>query len=222
MNADLEVIEAVSRAADRVKRRGRFGELELSNKIVLSIKPVPPLMLNAVNKEFEPPPPPKVYIEEKGREEENPNDPTYIKLLEKLEEANNEAINNMVLALGTAVKSVPDGFFPPENDGWIASVEFAFSLSGKNITIERNDPIQRYLCWLRYYALETSLDAALVNILPMQLTGIQEGEVQEVVDSFRSVQGRGTDTERETAPGSQNGNSANRATRRSRARDRGA
>lgn len=216
MNKELESIDAVSRAIDRVKRVGRGATFELSNGIVLAIKSVPPFLVQAVQNEFKPPTPPKVMIEEKGREEENPNDPAYLRALEELSEKQDLAVNDLFLAAGTSVVSVPEGYFKPEDDDWIAVVEFAQNITGTKIQIDRDDKVKRYLHWLRFYALETGGDIALATSLPMQLAGIREGEVDEVMDAFRSLPGRRADSEGGAETGSQNGHTANRAARRSR------
>lgn len=216
MNKEIESIDAVSRAVERVKRVGRGAEFELSNGIILKIKSVPPFLVQAVQQEFKTPRPPKVYIEEKGREEENPNDPEYLRTLQELEEKQDLAVNDLFLGAGTTVLSVPEGYYLPEQDEWIDVVEFAQNITGKEIHIERNDKIKRYLHWLRFYALETGGDIALATSLPMQLAGIREGEVEEVMESFRGFPGRGTDTESSAPTGNSNGHTANRAARRSR------
>lgn len=214
MNKELDAIDAVSRAVDRITRHGRFAEFTLSNGIILALKPVPPLLIQAISQEFEQPAPPKVWMEEKGRDEENPNDPEYAKLIEKLEEEQNQAVNDLLLGVGTSIKFVPEGFFRPEEDGWVQKVKFAASIAHKELEIEEADEIKRYLCWLRFYAFETSGDAALAVNLTLQLGGIREGEITEVLESFRSLPERGADTERPPETGSQNGNRTNRAARR--------
>lgn len=216
MNREMESIDTVSRAVDRITRSGRFAEFTLTNGIVLNLKPVPPLLIQAVSQEFVTPDPPVVYIEEKGRNEPNPNDPEYQRQLEKLSEDQNMATNNLVLAIGTSVKSVPEGYYLPEQDEWIANIEFASRISGKELKIDREDNIQRYLCWLRFYALESLGDMVLVQSLPGQLAGIREGEVDEVLESFLSLPARRTDNGSEVEAGHQNGDTANRRTRRAR------
>lgn len=216
MNREMESFDTVSHAVDRISRKGRFAEFTLTNGIVLSLKPVPPLLIQAVSQEFVTPDPPVVFIEEKGREEPNPNDPNYRRQLEKLDEDRNMATNNLVLAIGTSVKTVPDGYYRPEQDEWIANIEFASKVAGKELKVDREDEIQRYLCWLRFYALESLGDMVLVQSLPTQLTGIREGEVDEVLESFLSLPERGTNNNGSTETGNKNGNTANRATRRAR------
>jgi hypothetical protein len=216
MQEENNAIDAVSRAVDRITRIGRFAEFELSNGIVLTMRPVPPLLLQAVNNEFPVPDPPVVYMEEKGRDEPNPNDPAYQKELERIAEAQDLAVNDLTLAVGTSVKSVPEGYFPPESDEWIEQVEFANRIVGIDVHIEHSDKTKRYLHWLRFYAMETASDIALVRGLPMQLAGIREGEIEEVIESFQRLPERGTDNSGQTEAGSSNGHSNNRAARRAR------
>jgi len=214
LHDEMQAVDAVQRAADRVHRRGRFGDFELSNGIILGLKPVAPLLLNAVQEEFTPPDPPKVYMEEKGRDEPNPNDPAYLAEVERLSNEQSMAVNNMLLAAGTVCKSVPEGYFAPEDEGWIEQIAMAGEVTGRPIEIHTDQKIKRYLCWLRYYALETNADIAILTSLIIQLGGITEGEVESAIESFRRLPERGPDTSSEIEAGNQNGNSANRASRR--------
>lgn len=188
-----EAIDVVARAVDRIKRRGRFAEFRLTNGIVLKMKPVPPLLLSAIQSEFKPPKPPMVMNTDKGREEENPNDPTYLREMEEFVARQDAATNDLVLAIGTEVISVPEGYYLPEQDNWIAKIEFANRLTGVELIIDRDDPVKRYLQWLRFYAIETTTDGAMAAGIPMQLIGIREGEVEEVIDYFRDLQTRSPD-----------------------------
>lgn len=220
MREELESIELVARAVDRITHKGRFAEFKLSNGIVLNLRPVAPLLLQAISNEFKTPPPPMWNNPEKDREEPNPNDPRYLKEIEELTLKQYDAINNCLLGVGTSVKEIPEGYFPPESDNWIASVEFTSSIAGKKVHID-TEGIQRYLCWLRFYALETSMDVIVATSLVTQLGGIKEDEIEEIAESFRGLPERGADTDSPVETSNSNGDTANRATRRAGARDRG-
>lgn len=222
MQLEIDSMEAASRAVDRIYRKGRFAEFTLDNGIVLSIKSVPPLLLDSVLSEFPDPEPPKIWMEDLGREEPNPGHPDYAKALKEAGDARDLAVNNVVLAVGTSVKSVPEGYFRPEEDGWVAGVQYAAKVAGKELQVEPadGDSAARYLQWLRWYACETGMDVALVQSLPYHLAGIREGEVDEVIESFRSNSEGGSDTSGEAETGSSNGNRDNRAARRSSSRAR--
>lgn len=216
--SEFEAVEIISRAVDRIGKKGRYATLELTNGIVLRLKSIPPFLIQAVNQEFKTPSPPKVFIEEKGREEENPNDPNYLKLLDDLASEQQLAYNNLILGTGTEVDSIPEDYFPPESDEWIEQVEFAANLVGKKLHIEKEDRIKRYICWLKFYALETTNDSFLCNNLPLMLWGVREGEIDEVVEYFQRLPERRAHSEGETPSGSSNGHTDNRATRRASAR----
>lgn len=218
MLEEIDAIEAASRAIKRITRNGRFAEFELENGIVLHLKTVPPLLLTAVQAEFKYPEPPNVMIEEKGRNEPNPNDPGYIKECEEVDLARNLAINDVVLAVGTAFKSAPEGYFGPDEQDWESPVMFASGVAGKTLDIEpkEGDRTKRYLQWLRFYALETNIDVALATSLPYQLAGIREGEVEEVIESFQRNAQWGSDNGGEAPTSGSNRNQPNRAARRTR------
>ena len=220
MNEEFERAELVARAVDRITKHGRFADFTLSNGIILTIKPVPPYLAQAVLNEFKEPEVPVVDMPEKGRKEPNPNDPEYLKAMQEHSEKQDKAINDLFLSIGTVVKSIPEGYFPPDSDEWVKQVEFAGKIAGTNLKIDTTDSLKRYLFWLRFYAIETGSDAAILGSMAYIIGGIREGEVQEVIDSFRGVSERGADTELAPAPISENGHTANRADRRSRARDR--
>lgn len=222
MQQEIAAIEGASRAMQRINIHGRKADFRLENGIVLEIKTVPPLLLNAVAAEFPDPEPPTIFIEELGRNEPNPNHPDYEKALAANAEARDLAVNNVVLAAGTKVKEIPEGMYGPEDEGWVEGVNFANKMSGIDVKVEPldGDKSIRYLQWLRFYAMETSMDIALAQSLSFQLAGIREGEIDEVFESFRNSTQRGTDIPSETPPGDSNGDTDNRAARRSRSRAR--
>jgi len=219
MNEELKAIDVVDDVL-KIVRRGRFAEITLKNGIVLGLKPLPPLLTQAIGARFQTPKPPKMWIEEKGREEENPNDPEYLRELQRIEDEQDLAVNDLVMGAGTHVISVPEGYFMPEEKGWEEPVLFACELSGVELHIDDSSPTKRYLCWLRFYALETAADVALVSSLPLQLGGIREGEVDAAMESFHGVSSRRTNIENPSETGSENGNTQNRAGRRAGARNR--
>ena len=55
MNEEFERAELVARAVDRITKHGRFADFTLSNGIILTIKPVPPYLAQAVLNEFKEP-----------------------------------------------------------------------------------------------------------------------------------------------------------------------
>lgn len=220
MQEDLSTIAAVSNAIQRLVRKGRDAEYTFANGIVLKIKPVPPYLLMALDNEFPDPEPPKIFMEEKGREEPNPSDPGYLLALAENENRKALAVNNLVLAIGTEFVSVPEGMYGPEEDGWLKNLEIVAKITGKTLDFDLEDPISRYVAWCRFYALESSTDITIATGLTYNLTGIREGEVASILAGFQSGDERGADSNGNVPGVGENGNQPNRPARRASARNR--
>lgn len=186
--------------------------LVLSNGIVLKVKPMPPMLLNSVSNSIPMPEVPKVFLEEKGRDEPNPNDPYYLQAVNDRQTALSMAIMNTILYACTEVIEVPQGVYKVEDEGWLPLPRMA------KIQFDPDDKIERYLTWLRSYAVATMQDMNNIQTLPLMLAGITEGEVDDVMESFRSGETPGTDNPVPTEVGSLNGNNVHDDTPRPRAR----
>lgn len=156
----------------------------LSSGIVLRIKPVPPLALRRAVTSVPPPAVPIVYIESKGREEPNPNDPDYLKAVQEYEQNQILRMTDVLFFLGTAIESIPDGLEGPEGDEWIAELEVL------NLPVDKDNKYKRYLSWLTDYALMTERDIAKTVTKCLGVSGVTEVEVQRAVAAFRSAKER--------------------------------
>lgn len=210
-----EGIKAASRAFQHQKNPVP-DELTLSNGIRLRIKPIPPMLLNSVSNSIPMPKVPKTWIEEKQRDEENPNHPDYIESLNERQTKITLATINLIIYACTEVIETPSNVWGLESDRWIPLVTMA------GIDFDREDEVQRYITWMRCYAISTIDDLTRVQTVPMQLAGITEAEVTEVMESFRSGEERGADSELPPEQPSSNGNHVADAGPRPRSRARGA
>jgi hypothetical protein len=190
-------------------------ELVLSNGIILGIKNIPPLLINSVSNSIPEPDMPVTYIEEKDRDEPNPNHPAYIKAMEKRDAELNLATINLILYAGTELKHLPKGIPGPDEDDWVLLAEMA------GIHFDPTNKIQRYLAWLRSYALATLKDLEQAQTLPLMLAGVTEVEVAKIENSFRGGEERGTDSSNPITLGSENGNNVQKPNRRTRRTNRG-
>lgn len=181
-----EAIKAAGKAAKR-EPNSLPREINLSNGIVLKVRPMPPMLLNSVANSIPEPEVPKVFMEDKGREEPNPNHPDYIKAVAEYNSKVAMATMNLIFYACTSIKEIPDGLLKPEDDDWVEMATMA------KISFDREDKAERYIAWLRCYALETISDLNQAQTIPLQLAGITESEVQEAVDAFRSGEGRDSD-----------------------------
>lgn len=220
MQEDLQVIDKVSKVLATATRTERGAEVVLSNGITLEVKAVPPMLVDALNAEYAPPDAPMWLNPDKGREEPNPNDPDWVRAVEKLENQRQDAVNNLVLAAGTKLKlPLPEGRVGPENDEWLEIVKLTAELTGKDIEVPTEPGIKRYLAWLRYYAIETGTDFGLVMNLVLELAGISEQEVTEALNKFRGDPVGSADSGLPTIGPGNNGHPNNRAGRRARQRN---
>lgn len=174
--ADVKTASAIADSA-----KPRSNTVELTNGIVLRIVPVPPLAMREVSIQVKPPEVPTVWMEDKQRDEPNPNDPDYLKALVEYSQRQVEMLTNIMLCLGTQVAEVPEGVDKPEDNDWIERIEFL------GLHIDTSNKYQRYLSWLRYYALTSGPDISSIVRTVMQNSGTTEEEVQAIIKSFRSV-----------------------------------
>jgi hypothetical protein len=130
---------------------------------------------------------PMVYITDRDRSEPNASDPAYRKAysahLLRLIERQYE----VMIATGTEVVSVPDGF-PGVDDDWRSR------LLGVGVRLS-DRPERRYVEWVKYVAAPLNEDwQALIAPLYRQV-GTPEEDVAVAVAAFRSVPERGADPE---------------------------
>ena len=162
-------------------------EVTLSSGVRLRCKAVPPFLARKAISRIPRPQPPVVFLEDKGRQEENPNDPDYLTRLTEWQNMIYEVGTDVLLVAGTSIIDVPTGIYLPEDDGWLSLVEFL------GVKIDVSNSHSRYLHWLTCYALETPDDLAKVVTAVGSLTGVSEEEVEAAVKTFRGGEARGTD-----------------------------
>lgn len=213
---ESEAMDAVAKTVASARKTGaNQAELTLSNGIVLVCRPVPPMLISGITAELERklPEPPTRWLEDKQREEPNPNDPAYTAALARFERLNQAAVDDLAMAVSTTVKSVPEGYFGPEEDGWLNDRRIKLAQQA-GLEFDPADEIKRHVVWLRYYAIEAVTDVQLWMGVRTQLTGINEDEVRAALATFRGDPPRPADNGSAAAPEGENGHRANRAARR--------
>ena len=127
---------------------------------------------------------PKFLNEEKGREEENPNDPAYLKAV--AEAAEKRATAGMDAAILFGVE-LADGL--PENDGWLRKLKFMERRGQIDLSeFDLDDPFDREFLYKKYVAVAAS-DMDRVS----ELSGFGRGEVDAALASFPGDEERGPD-----------------------------
>lgn len=186
MNGDNpeEVAAQAALATAENEQREETGEVVLSNGVKLRLQTIPPLLLEHVRSQV---PVPKVPIfrnPDKGRDEENPNDPDYLIAMEGYHSTLGMAVVNLLLLMGVKVDKTPRGFPKPDSDGWVEDLK----LIGVKVPDSENG---RKLMWLRGVALVSSADVSLLIPKLLRLHGMAEEDVALAAESFPSdVEGR--------------------------------
>ena len=181
------VVDAVEagEATEQKSENGRFV-VELSTGVKLKIRPVPRHFMYEVTRRFIRPKPPIIFIEDKGREEENPGDPEYAEALERFLSDIANAATDVALLRGTEIEHIPDGIPKPDSKVFREEME----LFGMPML---DSSRARYLYWIKSIAAPTSEDINDLLGELGRLTGVAESDVEDAVNRFRSVTARGED-----------------------------
>lgn len=220
-SAAIDTVGAVVR--DRMRPDGRNVRYTTENGITFLCKPVPPYYIDAIVEAKPDPPVPIARVEREGMEpfeEPNPNDPEWLKACQAMEEERSLAVSRLMLGLGTeVVPPLPPGIFACDDDGWLDYIKIVEQLSGVPIPVKLGIPAERYISWLRYYALDNSNDLAVLGYLPRQISGLRGGEIAAAIAAFRDLGGRPAASGSEPVPSDEPSPPAdqpNRAARRRR------
>lgn len=131
---------------------------------------------------------PVVWIEDKQRDEPNPNDPDYKEELNRAAWTRSTTIVNTCLVLGTALISTPDDLDSIESTEWIEQLEFI----GLEVPPGK---YARYAAWVRYYALDDDELTDLVIHIQRFNGVVTEQDVQQAAEEFKSIETRDTDNQ---------------------------
>lgn len=138
------------------------------------------------------PEPPQVYIEQDGRFEANPNDPTYAAMLDAYETRRGFAASKALLVLGTELLEKPDDVEGPDDTDW----EMVAALKGWEPNDIPQDRYTRYDYWLRYFGLIGNGDELIEYVQLVRYLFVKAGMTAEaaaaIVATFRTGEGRGT------------------------------
>lgn len=150
-----------------------------SNGIVFKLKKFPNIAITEANRRIKPPKIPSVYIEEKGRIDENPSDPDYIVARREYEYKLAMAAVGIALGWGTEVLEYPNGVDKPQDTDWSDDLTQLLDIE---VPIKGR---ARYVDWLRLYAL-TEEDFNELTKRVFSYTGLTtEEDVKVAQDSFR-------------------------------------
>ncbi len=158
--------------------------LKLSTGVVLRLRRPSSMLVMEATKALmaDEPRPPRVFIQEKEREEENPNDPDYIAAHNIwLAEVGVRSLKALI-PTGTAMESKPEDVVGPEDE------DFAdlMAAMGQEAAPGR---YSRYVQWVMSVAC-SGADLEILSMRLMRLSGIREEDVAEMLAGFPGLEER--------------------------------
>ena len=151
-------------------------ELTLECGATLSIRKPPPMLIpkimESVNKGDQVPKVPTVWIEEKGREEENPNDPDYVAAMNVWNANAGMRVLNALIVSCLKIKDINDAYDPDGED----FKDFLFAVELE----PAEGKAARFIQWFHTYAVVRDEFHQLTRWL-MELAGVGEEDVAEAM-----------------------------------------
>lgn len=176
-------------------------QITLSTGVVLELSAPPAWGLEFIQEEMAATRPevPKVYIADKDREEENPDDPRYLRAVRDHDAKLTRALYDACLIMGVEILMIPDNIPGVEDESWSKRLRLA------GIPIS-DDPDERRLQWLKYVAAPGNTDWAPLFSKLLELMGTKEEDVVAAINSFQGDQERAADTPGDNNKLNTNGN----------------
>jgi hypothetical protein len=168
---DLEIQEALVKTEETPEERS--NEIRLSTGVVLRFKPFPLMRIQSVADQFPYPEVPKVYNKDKEKWEPWAGSEEYANAVEEINRKRGLAVVDTVMAVGTEVVTVPEGFPKATDEDWIE--ELAIS----HIQVNRESKIARYFAWVKYVATVTEDDLVKIMSFSGKQVGTGEKNVAE-------------------------------------------
>jgi hypothetical protein len=154
------------------------SNVTLSSGVVLSTRKINPIMVSDILSQFNKPSPPRLYIPDVGREEENPDDPKYLERLDDYQRESTMAIVDAMIVSGTEISFVPDDLQRMEDTDWRETLE------ASGIQISAN-PKKLYLTWVKHVACNGEDDInGIVDAVGRRM-GVSENDVKIQTSLFR-------------------------------------
>lgn len=150
--------------------------IALSSGVVLEV--FAGMSLNAINdidSRFPTPSVPIVEID--GRKVENPDSPTYKKMVDLNERKKGLAVVDSIIILCTRLVSRPDGIDDPESDEWAEKIELLGYAQPRG-------RMGRYLLWVKLVAAPSDQDWAKLASAAARRVGVREEDVQQALATF--------------------------------------
>src|SRR3990167_5751119 len=172
---ETTVAESVASALHSDNGNSETGVVLLSTGVKLRLKRFPKMVIPDVLKAVDDDPAgrpkaPAVFISDKGRTEENPDDPDYQAALQAYQMRQASVINDALIMRGTELLSCPKSIKSMDDPEWLES-ERALGLKGLE------NKFVRYLMWVKHVAALDDSDVKKIIQEVGSLIGISESDV---------------------------------------------
>jgi hypothetical protein len=156
--------------------------IKLSTGYWALITPVSAPLIDEASSRVPEPRPPTVFVDDKGREEENPNDPDYLRELERLDVERSMAAIDVIIMMGIDLVN-EDGtpYEIDENGKWRKQLKMLQKMGRLNLErYDLKDPDELEFVFKKYIATATA-DIPMLS----SFSGMDAGEIDEAVKTFR-------------------------------------
>lgn len=183
-------METTQDVLNRIDERAETLEIDpnvwtSSSGVKFKLKRISMFLIKDITDQIPEPKTPTWFNEDKGRTEENPNDPDYKAAVDKITYKKSMTALEAICMLGTDIISLPPDMESPESDGWVEGL--------KELGIEVPDRKRpRYLHWVKYTGVLSESEMAELCAQVVRLSGgTVEADVQQATeDSFRPTETR--------------------------------
>lgn len=149
-------------------RQGDSEIVTLSTGVMVRLHPVSSSLVEEMKNAYEMPPVPVVFIPEKEREEENPNDPKYIDEVERVQSKRADAILDALVTFGV---ELVDGL--PEDSSWLKRLKLLERRGNLNLSgFDLDDEFDLEFLYKRFVAVagtDLNLIGGLHGFRPMEV-----------------------------------------------------
>ena len=158
------------------EQQGEKNIVTLVSGVRVRLIPVPASLIDAVTSQVEEPPVPMWLNPDRGKEEENPNDPAYQRQL-----SNVTRLRGLAAIDGMAMFGIElvDGM--PVDDSWLQKLKFMQARGLLNLSsYDLESPVDLELVYKKFVVATTDLLRKIT-----EMSGITEEEISEAEESFR-------------------------------------
>lgn len=178
MSQEMESSSRVANIVNQMDVLQKPGEYISRNGIVFKLKKVSRLLILDATKKILPPEVPVIYLEDKGRKEENPSDPIYIQKMQDYNAERGLLTSTLIVAFGSEVIHLTEDYIKFESPEW----EEDLKDFGVDIPIKGK---ARYAAWVKYHLLDDEDVTDLIRSI-MRFSGITiEEDVNRAEANFR-------------------------------------